>query len=73
MYEWMLEQAAGAGYEHYEISNLAGLVFTHDTTSSTGPVSRITVLVVQRIPTMERAPLVQSSRCVEICHGYRAW
>ena len=22
MYEWMLEQAAGAGYEHYEISNL---------------------------------------------------
>ena len=22
MYQWMLEQAAGAGYEHYEISNL---------------------------------------------------
>ena len=33
MYEWMLERAAGAGYEHYEISNLSkpGFSSRHNT------------------------------------------
>ena len=38
MYEWMLERAAAAGYEHYEISNLAkpGFESRHNTKYWTG-------------------------------------
>jgi oxygen-independent coproporphyrinogen-3 oxidase len=38
MYEWMLERAAAAGYEHYEISNLCrpGLSSRHNTKYWTG-------------------------------------
>ena len=38
MYEWMLERAAGAGYEHYEISNLSkpGFHSRHNTKYWTG-------------------------------------
>jgi oxygen-independent coproporphyrinogen-3 oxidase len=38
MYEWMIERAAAAGYEHYEISNLcqAGLSSRHNTKYWTG-------------------------------------
>jgi oxygen-independent coproporphyrinogen-3 oxidase len=38
MYEWMLERAAGAGYEHYEISNLCrpGFSSRHNTKYWTG-------------------------------------
>ena len=51
MYEWMLEQAAAAGYEHYEISICAVPVFIRDTTSNTGPPHLITGLVVRHILT----------------------
>jgi oxygen-independent coproporphyrinogen-3 oxidase len=53
MYEWMLEQAAQAGYEHYEISNLCLPALRRGTTRSIGPERRISGLDVRRIRTMD--------------------
>ena len=55
MYQWMLEQAADAGYEHYEISNLCRPGFHSRHNVKYWTAEPITVLVVRHILTMEPA------------------
>jgi len=54
MYEVMLDRAAEAGYEHYEISNLCLRDSSRGTTPNTGPQRPTMASAVRRILTMAR-------------------